>query len=279
MLPNHLFLTECFFSMLKKILSGIGIAACVVSLNSVPFSASASNTATLTDLKAGDLVRGTSFSAVYYYGKDGMRYVFPNDKTYFTWYTDFNGVRWLSDADLGKIQIGGNVTYNPGIRMIKINSDPKVYAVGQDGTLHWVTSETLASGYYGTNWNSMIDDVPDSFFSNYTKGTDFETSDDFLSLATGTNYNIDEDKDIQSPAIIQITDNAYSQTTITIKAGHAVRFENKGTNKHTATASDLSWGTGTMENGINFTRYFNKAGTYPFFCSYHTSMTGTIIVE
>ena len=41
-----------------------------------------------TTVSAGDLIRGTSFSAVYYYGEDGFRYVFPNEKTYKTWYSD-----------------------------------------------------------------------------------------------------------------------------------------------------------------------------------------------
>ena len=37
-----------------------------------------------SDLDAGDLIRGETFTAVYYLGADGLRYVFPNDKTYFT---------------------------------------------------------------------------------------------------------------------------------------------------------------------------------------------------
>ena len=34
---------------------------------------------------AGDLIKGESFSSVYYYAPNGKRYVFPNEKTYFTW--------------------------------------------------------------------------------------------------------------------------------------------------------------------------------------------------
>ena len=30
----------------------------------------------------------SSGAAVYYHAQDGKRYVFPNEKTYFTWYAD-----------------------------------------------------------------------------------------------------------------------------------------------------------------------------------------------
>src|SRR3989339_1796433 len=125
-------------------------------------------TVSIDDLNAGDLIRGQAVSAVYYYGEDGFRYVFPNDKTYFTWYSDFDDVRWISDTDLGKIQIGGNVTYKPGVKMIKINTDPRVYVVTKGGVLHHVDDEATATSMYGSSWNRMIDDVPDGFFSNYT---------------------------------------------------------------------------------------------------------------
>ena len=45
---------------------------------------------TASAASSGDLIRGTSFSTVYYYGSDGMRYTFPNEKSYFSWYTDFS---------------------------------------------------------------------------------------------------------------------------------------------------------------------------------------------
>ena len=72
---------------------------------------------------SGSLIKG-SLAAVYYCGADQKRYVFTNDKAYKTWYADFSGVTKISDADLASIQIGGNATYRPGVKMIKITSDP-----------------------------------------------------------------------------------------------------------------------------------------------------------
>ncbi|MFC1788133.1 cupredoxin domain-containing protein [Patescibacteria group bacterium] len=262
---------------MKKLFSIFAVVAMVLTLS--PQSASALTS--YSQLQAGDLIRGESFSAVYYYGKDGFRYVFPNDKTYFTWYDNFDNVKFLSDADLAQIQIGGNATYRPGIRMIKINSDPKTYAVGEGGSLHWVTSESVAISLYGSAWNTMIDDVPDAFFSNYQKGADIEEADDFdPANETSSATDINNDKDLKFPTVVNISDDMYDQETVTINAGTVVKWTNNGTNKHTATADNLKWGTGTLQNSQSFSRYFDTPGTYTYFCSYHPdTMHGTLIVQ
>lgn len=247
------------------------------------FAAAPARAATLTPMnrvESGMLIRGETFAAVYYMGKDGFRYVFPNDKTYFTWYSHFDDVVWVSDADLAKIQLGGNVTYKPGVRMIKINSDPKVYAVDAGGRLRWVTSEAMAISMYGSAWNTKIDDVPDAFFGNYQAGSDIEIAGDFdPASASSTVDDINDDKGLRAATVLNISDNSYDNASVTIKAGAAVRWFNNGENKHTATASDLSWGTGTIQPDGNFARYFREPGTYTYFCSYHPTMTATLIVE
>ncbi len=242
----------------------------------------AASLSTLSQLTAGDLIRGESFTAVYYYGEDGFRYVFPNDRTYFTWYSNFDNVKWLSDADMGKLQIGGNVTYKPGVKMIKINTDPKVYAIGEGGELWWVSSESAAVALYGSTWNKSIDDVPDGFFGNYTKTdheisskTDFDPAD-----VTSSVGSISADKSLTDATDITIMDNAFSVTSVTINAGETVRVTNNGSNKHTATGDDGNWGSGTISAGGGFwVHRFDKAGTYAFTCSYHPSMKGTIVVR
>lgn len=266
--------------MLKKFLLFLSIFSLIVGTFGLTKPALAEATVSLDELEAGDLIRGESLAAVYYFGKDGFRYVFPNDKTYFTWYSNFDDVKWLKDNDLGKIQIGGNVTYKPGIKMVKINSDPKTYAVGQNGTLHWVTSEEVAIALYGSSWNTMIDDVPDAFFSNYNVGGEIEVAGDFVpSEETASVDDINDDKSLKSPYIITITSSGYSDTTLDIEAGRAVKFLNKDIQKHTATSEDLTWGSGTIEAGGSFIRYFKTEGEFPFFCSYHESETGTITAK
>ncbi|MBU0614045.1 hypothetical protein KJ766_02030 [Patescibacteria group bacterium] len=123
-----------------------------------------------TAATGGDLIKGSSLSTLYYYGYDGSRYTFPNEKTYKTWFEDFSGVTTLSDSALSDISLGGNVVYRPGSYWIKIQSNPKTYAVAADGTIHWVETEAVATDFAGSDWNQHIHDVPDTFFVDYTEG-------------------------------------------------------------------------------------------------------------
>lgn len=135
--------------------------------------------------------------AVYYFATDGKRYAFPNERTYASWFTDFSGVTTVTDAELAAMPLGGNVTYRPGIRMIKIQSDPKVYAVDRNGTLRWVTTEALAEDLYGQFWNTAVDDVSDAFFANYRTGTPIASAGDFDPfVASEAADTIAEDKNI-----------------------------------------------------------------------------------
>lgn len=118
----------------------------------------------------GDLIKGTTLSTVYYYGSDGQRYAFPNEKTYFSWNKDFSAVKTISDSQLASITLAGNIVYRPGARWIKITSDNKVYVVSTSGKIRWVENEATAKGLGGDAWNTHIDDVPDVFFTNYTVG-------------------------------------------------------------------------------------------------------------
>ncbi len=126
-------------------------------------------TAQAATLAAGDLVKASG-PAVYYYHTDGKRYVFPNEKTFFSWFNDFSSVVTITDAELAAIQIGGNATLRPGAKLVKITTDPKTYAVTKCGTLHWIESEAIAKALWGDAWATRVVDVPDSFFVNYDIG-------------------------------------------------------------------------------------------------------------
>jgi len=122
---------------------------------------------------AGYLVKGTNTKTVYYLSQDGKRYVFPNDKTYFSWYSDFSSITTIADETLSTWPLAGNVTYKPG-KLVKITTDPKVYIVDLDGSLAWVPSEEVAIAIHGNDWAKQVDDIPDAFFINYKQGPTFE---------------------------------------------------------------------------------------------------------
>ena len=137
---------------------------------------------------AGSLIKGSTPAG--YYVDEGKRYVFPNEKVYFTWYQGFSDVQTVSDETLASYPIGGNVTYKPGLKLVKIQSDPRVYAVGAGGSLRWITSEQAAVALYGADWNRKVDDIPDAFFFTYKEGEPVAFAGDF-----------DRDEELSVPSI------------------------------------------------------------------------------
>jgi hypothetical protein len=158
------------------------------------------------DLGPGDLIKipddgselTQSDSAVYYYAKNGKRYVFPNEKTYFSWYADFRNVKTIPLDQMSFIPIGGNVTYKPGSRLVKFQTDVKTYAVSHGGVLRWLRTEEAARTFYGSNWNTQVDDVSEAFYTNYTFGEPLEASDIYVrSMQADLSQSIDADKEIK----------------------------------------------------------------------------------
>ncbi len=117
--------------------------------------------------------------AVYYYGQDGRRHAFPNERVFFTWFRDFDSVREVTDAMLASMSLGRSVNYRPGLRMVKFTTLNRVYAVARGGVLRWVTTEDVARQLYGASWATQIDDIADVFYTNYTFGADITSSVQF----------------------------------------------------------------------------------------------------
>lgn len=118
----------------------------------------------------GSLVKIASSSAVYWYGTDGKRHAFPTESVYQSWFADFSGVVTVSASEMAAIPLGKNVTYRPGTRLVKITTDPHVYAVEPSGSLRWVPTEDVAKKLYGSAWAQRVSDLADSFFFDYSIG-------------------------------------------------------------------------------------------------------------
>lgn len=132
-----------------------------------------------TALTEGAVVKAKGHATLYYVGAEGKRYVFPNENIFFSWYDDFSRVKEVEVSDLSKFSLAGAVQYRPGALLIKLQTDPKVYAVGANGILRWVKTEELAKKLYGEKWNLLVDDVLDSFFQAYAVGAAIENESGF----------------------------------------------------------------------------------------------------
>lgn len=136
-----------------------------------------------------------SDTAVYYYATNGKRYVFPNEKVYYTWYPDFSKVQIIPIDQMGLIPIGGNITYKAGSKLVKFQTDAKTYLPTKGGVLRWVQTEEAARGLFGDNWNTKVDDISEAFYVNYTFGNPVASALDApLDILTSGDATIDIDR-------------------------------------------------------------------------------------
>lgn len=77
---------------------------------------------------------------------------------------------------------------------------------------------------------------------------------------------------------VAIGSTGFSPSSLSIKKGDSIRWTNKDTTPHTATADDHSWGSPVMTGGKDFTRSFPTAGTIGYHCHIHHEMTATVVV-
>jgi len=155
------------------------------------------------DIKVGDLIKipddgdikTLSDTAVYYFASNGKRYVFPNEKVYYTWYKDFSAVKIIPIDQMALIPIGGNVTYKAGSKLVKFQTDIKTYLPTKGGVLRWVKTEEVAKGLFGQNWNKQVDDITEAFYVNYKFGNPIESALDApLDIIRTADGTIDIDK-------------------------------------------------------------------------------------
>lgn len=72
---------------------------------------------------------------------------------------------------------------------------------------------------------------------------------------------------------------SFEPNEITVQAGDTVTWKNMDSPSHTATSSDDLWDSDTISPGGEFSFTFDEPGTYAYFCRFHGTMTGTVVVE
>lgn len=132
-------------------------------------------------------------SAVYYIGNDCKRHAFPHAHVFNSWYSSFDSVSVATPAELAAIALGKNVTYKPAVRLVKFTSLNKVYLVSASSGLRWIASEAVAQAAYGASWNTMIDDISDAFYRDYTFNADIESTQDIASEIERTSTTVISD--------------------------------------------------------------------------------------
>ena len=74
---------------------------------------------------------------------------------------------------------------------------------------------------------------------------------------------------------VNIVDNDFEPAETQVAAGGEVTWENTGETAHTVTFEDGE-DSGNLDSGANYSRTFDEAGDFPYVCSIHPSMQGTV---
>jgi plastocyanin len=84
----------------------------------------------------------------------------------------------------------------------------------------------------------------------------------------------------QAATQVTIADVKYSPETIEIKKGDTVAWINNDLTPHTVTSQNGSeLNSGSIEAGSSWNHTFQQTGTFPYYCTFHTEMKGTVTVK
>lgn len=81
----------------------------------------------------------------------------------------------------------------------------------------------------------------------------------------------------QEPNTIIIKDFAFNPATLRVPVGTSVTWRNRDSAPHAISGDGFM--SSTLNTGETFMHMFTQKGTYPYVCSIHPSMKGTIIAE
>ena len=79
---------------------------------------------------------------------------------------------------------------------------------------------------------------------------------------------------------IVIDATSFSKTALTIRTGDTVEWQNKDVIPHTATAAGKGgFDSGVILAGQSWRHTFDKAGRFPYICSFHPTMKATLRIR
>ena len=78
---------------------------------------------------------------------------------------------------------------------------------------------------------------------------------------------------------VSIQNYAFSPSMLTIEKGANVTWKNDDSVQHSVTSDNQAFTSSSLLNtGDTYTIQFNTTGTYPYHCSIHPYMKGTVVV-
>jgi plastocyanin len=80
---------------------------------------------------------------------------------------------------------------------------------------------------------------------------------------------------------VKIDNFSFAPATLTVAVGTTVTWTNRDDIPHTVVSTDdpKPFKSKVLDTDEKFSYTFTKAGTYPYFCSVHPKMTGSVVVK
>lgn len=170
---------------MKKLIFAVSSVSVFLSPFAVAASDASMHVGMNTNVNEQCLLKGQG-AAVYAPMPDGSRRVFPNAHTWNTWYENGSScIQTVTDDVLATMPLTGVITAKPGVSLLKIQSDPRVYAVEAPNRIRWIASEDAAKSLYGEQWQNKVVDIDESLLSSYQYGAPIVERANF-NLATAT---------------------------------------------------------------------------------------------
>lgn len=79
--------------------------------------------------------------------------------------------------------------------------------------------------------------------------------------------------------VVEMRDFAFEPASLVIAPGDTVVWINRDIVPHTATESNESWDSGTLQEGTSWYFVVREAGHYPYYCRFHPAMKGSFSVK
>jgi len=144
-------------------------------LASFSLPSSQAHAAACPDLSPGDLFKVEGISSIYLINAEGRRMYFPNSEVFHTYYYSFKTAPITTIAQVCVDQYPNAIhpaglPFRAGSRLVTVAVSPKIYAVGFNGERYLISDANTAATLYGPHWNTLVRDVHDFHWSNYTEG-------------------------------------------------------------------------------------------------------------
>lgn len=161
-----------------------------------------------------------------------------------------------------------------GITDIEVGPDGYMYVLSYTGSLFRILPSSSASTTIGGS-------------TNFANGTNTEAQQDDEQSEVNDQGALNNANSIPAVILGLYNDKSYSPNPITIERGQTITWYNGDTISHTVTSGqgddgdndDQIFDSEAIIPNQYFSIAFDDSGVYPYYCFYHPSMVGEVIVE